>query len=194
MRKAGEFGLHLSENRVLAWVVLAVCAIGSVIGLGGASLVREQRALMDVFYSGVESQETSRHSMDAYLDRAAECVQVMASEAQLYLGDNCVSANDMLKTLADFGDDDSLDARYSAYTHLQRDSDALYNAMYAADLSDADRVNFKRAYDDFWGCDKYIRKDAYREMASSFNRSLNEFPANLVSKIMGVEEMNSFGA
>ena len=96
--------------------------------------------------------------MDAYLDRAAECAQVMAAEAQLYLGNDCAAATDMLETLDGFGDDDTMDMRYSAYTQLQKDSDALYNAMYAAELSDAERVNFKRAYDDFWGSDKLIRK------------------------------------
>lgn len=194
MKKAGERSLRLSENRVLAGAVLAVCAVGSVVGLGGTSLVRERNALMNVFYDGTEAQETGRYSMDAYLDRAAECVQIMSAEAQLYLGDGCVSANDMLEELSNFDDDNTLDERYSAYTQLQRDSDALYNAMYAADLSETDRVNFKRAYDDFWGCDKYIRKDAYREMASAFNDDLHGFPAGIVSKIMGVEEMNSFGA
>lgn len=186
--------MRLNENRILAWVVLAVCALGSVIGLGGASLLRERNALMDVFYNGVESQDTGRYSMDAYLDRASECVQVMAAEAQLYLGNDCETANDMLATLADFGDDDTLDMRYNAYTRLQRDSDTLYNAMYAANLSEANCVNFKRAYDDFWGCDKYIRKDAYREMAAAFNAELRDFPAEIVAKIMGVEELNSFGA
>ena len=186
--------MRLSENRVLAWGMLAVCVLGSVVGLGGASLVRERNALSNVFYDGVESQDTGRYSMDAYLDRAAECAQVMAAEAQLYLGNDCAAAADMLETLGGFGDDDTLDMRYSAYTQLQKDSDALYNAMYAAELSDAERVNFKRAYDDFWGSDKYIRKDPYREMASEFNDRLKGFPAGAVAAIMGVEEMSSFGA
>lgn len=186
--------MRFSENRPLAWIVLAVCVLGSVIGLGGASLVREQNALMEVFYDGAESVGTTRYSMDAYLDRAVECAQIMASEAQLYLGEDCEAAAHMLLSIADCGDDDTLDMRYSAYEQMQKDSDALYNAMYAASISDAQRVNFKRAYDDFWGSDKYIRKDPYREMASEFNDGLKGFPAGAVAAIMGVEEMNSFGA
>ena len=65
--------------------------------------------------------------------------------------------------------------------------------MYAQELTDAQRVNFKRAYDDFWGCDKYVRMDPYRKMASAFNDSLSGFPAGLVADLMGVEEINSFG-
>ena len=100
----------------------------------------------------------------------------------------------MLDTLADFGDDDGLDARYSAYQTLQGLSDQLYNEMYAANLSDAERVNFKHAYDDFWGCDKYVRIDPYRSMASEFNDSLDGFPASLAAGLWGVDELNSFGA
>ena len=61
-------------------------------------------------------------------------------------------------------------------------------------MTDAQRVNFKRAYDDFWGCDKYVRMDPYREMASEFNDSLSGFPAGLVADLMGVDELNSFGS
>lgn len=181
------------ENRKLAWGVLVVCIVGSVVGLGGASLVRERNSLMNVFYSGTESSDTARHSMDAYLDRAVECANIMAAEAQLYLGNDCEAAERMCSAVADCGDDDALDLRYSAYTRMQKESDELYNAMYAASLSDAERVNFKRAYDDFWGSDKYIRKDPYREKAADFNSSIQSFPANAVAALMGVDELNSFG-
>ena len=185
--------MRLSENRKLAWAVLAACALGSVVGLGGGYLVREQSAVLKVFYEGTESG-TTRESMDAYLDRAADCAQVMASEAQLHFGGDNAPAAAMLHALADFGDDDGLDARYTAYTTLQSLSDQLYNQFYADGVADADRVNFKRAYDDFWGADKFIRRDAYRELARDFNDSLDGFPASAVADLMGVDEINSFGA
>lgn len=186
--------MRLSENRPLAWVVLIACALGSVVGLGGAGLAREYNRVERVFYDGVkQSDATARSSMDAYLDRAAECVQIMASELQLYLGQDNDTAKRMLDLLGNFGDDDGIDARYAAYTQLQSLSDAAFNAMYAQELTDAQRVNFKRAYDDFWGCDKYVRMDPYRKMASAFNDSLSGFPAGLVADLMGVEEINSFG-
>ena len=185
--------MRFVENRRLAWIVLAACVVLSIFGLGGLGLRNEYDRLMDVFYEGSETDGTVRYSMDAYLDRAAECAQVMASEAQLYLGNDNQTAGRMLDTLADFGDDDDLDIRYAAYQQLQKDSDQLYNAMYAADLGDDQRVNFKTAYDDFWGSDKYIRKDPYRAMASEFNDDLRGFPANIAAGIHGVGELNSFG-
>ena len=185
--------MRLSENRAIAWVVLALCVLVSVVGFGGMGLKNARTDLLDVFYDGTEKGETARYSMDAYLDRAAECAQVMAFEAQLLLGEDNKTAAAMLDTLASFGDDDGLDARYEAYLQLQKDSDVLYNAIYGADLSDEQRVNFKTAYDDFWGSDKYIRKDPYRAMASDFNDDLRGFPASLVAGVFGVSELNSFG-
>ena len=185
--------MRLSENRKLAWAVLAACVLGSVVGLGGGHLVRERASVEKVFYSGTETG-TTRESMDAYLDRAADCAQVMASEAQLHFGQDNAAAAQMLDALADFGDDDGLDARYAAYTPLQGLSDQLYNQFYAEGVAEADRVNFKRAYDDFWGADKFVRRDVYRELARDFNDSLDGFPASAVAGLLGVKELNSFGA
>ena len=185
--------MGLSENRKLAWAVLAACVLGSVVGLGGNHLVRERDKVVDIFYEGTE-KGTTRESMDAYLDRAADCAQVMANEAQLHFGADNVPAAQMLAALGDFGDDDGLDARYAAYTTLQSLSDQLYNLFYADGVADADRVNFKRAYDDFWGADKFVRRDAYRALARDFNESLEGFPAGAVAGLLGVDELNSFGA
>ena len=185
--------MRLSVNRILAWAVLAVCALGSVVGLGGMHLVRERDKMVELFYEGTESG-TTRESMDAYLDRAADCAQVMASEAQFRFGEDNAAAAQMFEALASFGDDAGFDARYAAYTDLQSLSDQLYNQFYADDVPEADRVNFKRAYDDFWGADKFIRRDAYRTLARDFNKSLDGFPAGAVAGLMGVEELNSFGA
>ena len=185
--------MRFNENRPLAWEVLAACALGSVFGLGGNSLARERDRVEDYFYDGAETASTTRSSMDAYLDRAAECVLEMASEAQLHLGADNANAQKMLDALERFSGDD-LDARYAAYQTLQGLSDQLYNEMYAANLSDSDRRSFKQAYDDFWGSDKYVRIDPYRSMAAEFNDSLDGFPASLAAGLWGVDELSSFGA
>ena len=183
--------MRFSENRVIAWIVLAVCVIGSVIGLGGAAMAREREKIMEVFYDGSDSKSTARHSMDAYLDRAEECAQIMANEAELHLGANA-EAQQMFDALA--GDDSDLDARFAAYQQLQALSDRLCNAMYAANLPEKDYTAFKTAYDDFWGMDKYIRVDEYRALAADFNDGLKGFPAGLVCGIFGVDVLNTFGA
>ena len=185
--------MRLSENRKLAWVVLAVVAVGSVFGLGGGHLAREQDKVLEMFYEGAETG-TTRESMDAYLDRARECAQVMADEARLHLGADDATAAKVDAAVANFGDDDTLDDRYEAYTALQGLSDELYNRFFDGSVSEADRANFKRAYDDFWGADKFVRRDAYRAWARDYNDSLDGFPAGVVARPWGLDEPNTFGA
>lgn len=184
--------MKLSENRKLAWVVLAVAVIVSVFGLGGAKLAREQEALIEQFYEGTDA-DTTRECMDAYLDRALDCAQVMASEAKLRLGADNATAARVDEAIASFGDDDTLDERYGAYTTLQGLSDELYNRFFDGSVAEAERVNFKRAYDDFWGADKYIQRDPYRKAARNFNDSLRGFPAGLVAGLWGIDALNTFG-
>lgn len=187
--------MRFTENRPLAWAVLAACALGSIVGLGGAGMARERDRALDVFYKGSDTAVTSttRHSMDAYLDRAADSAQIMASEALLHLGENA-DARQMQSAVAFLGSDDTMDERYAAYQQVKALSDKLYNAVYASDLSEADRVNFKAAYDDFWGCDKYILKDPYRELAADFNSSMQGFPADAVCSLVGIDELTTFGS
>lgn len=158
-------------------------------------MARERDRALDVFYKGSDSAavSTTRHSMDAYLDRAADSAQLMASEVQLQLGESA-DAQQMLEAVAGLSGDGSTDERYAAYQQVKALSDKLYNAVYASDLSEADRVSFKAAYDDFWGCDKYILKDPYRQIAADFNGDIDGFPANAVCKLIGVDELTTFGS
>lgn len=184
--------MRFSENRRLAAAVLVVCILGSIFGLGGAAVARDRKRALDVFQNGTEKQQTQRFSMDAYLDRSVDCAQVMAYEAQLLLGNENANAKQLL-ALTDGFDDADIDEKYNRYQKLQSCSDLLYNEIYGSDFSDAQRKNFKRAYDDFWGSDKFIRKDSYRSMASDFNNDLKGFPAGAVTKLWGIEPLNTFG-
>ena len=185
--------MPLKENRTLAWAVLGVCVLGSVFGLGGHTLAQDRNELLNVFYQGTDTQETTRHSMDAYLDRAAECAVVMGSEAQLLLGADNTTAQEMIDLSSVVSDGDDLTERYEAYCTLQKDADTLYNAVYAADLAGTQRVSFKQAYDDFWGSDKYIRRDEYRSLANAYNGALSGFPASLAAEVWNVDAMDTFG-
>lgn len=185
--------MRFSENRPIAWAVLAVCVIGSVFGLGGGSVAGERAKIVTVFNKGTESSSTTRSSMDAYLDRAAEQAQLMANEAMILLGNDDATANEMLTLAPIISDNDDLDARYDAYTRVKDDSDKLYNAIYAK-FDKAKTKNFKAAYDDFWEAEKFIKHDQYRTMAADFNTTLKGFPAGLITSIHGIKPLNSFGA
>ena len=183
--------MRFSENRTIAFVVLAACVLVSVFGLGGMGLARERNKVLTVYDRGEDTTLSTRHSMDAYLDSAAESAQLMVSEAQLHMSDSALIDNveslaDTVATAAD------TDARYEAYSALKTAVDKLYNSMYEAAKGDA-FTNFKVAYDDFWGYDDMIRHDGYSKLAAGYNGLISGFPGGLVAGIMGQGSQNTFG-
>lgn len=185
--------MRLSENRTLAWIVAAVCIIGSVFGLSNLRVAGDRNKVEQVFYEGGEKGVSTRHSMDKYLDDAAENAALMASEAELHLNDAQDTIEEMTALSAVVSDDRDLNKRYEAYNTLKKDADVLYNAMSKAGITGDAFKNFKLAYDDFFGADKFIQKDAYHALASDFNKTLTGFPANLITGIGGVKALNTFG-
>jgi len=174
--------MRFSENRVIAWIVLAVCVLGSIFGLGGAAVAREQARIEKVFYTGADDRDIS-HCMDAYLKRAGECAGIMANEAALLAGSNA-DTEALLAAVAFIGSDDSMQDRAAAFREMCSLSDRLYNAVYAANLSENQRRNFKLAYDDFWGTARFIEKDPYHELARDYNNKLTGLAA-LAGKLHG---------
>ena len=189
--------MRISENRRIAWIVLAVCVLFSVVVLGGSGMARERDKIVDVFYEGAYENDAS-HCMDAYLKRAFENARTMAYEAKLYLGDDNQSANTILECLAQA---DALDEGdfYGLYTNWKviayQNADELYNQMYGAGLSETERASFKRAYDDFCECERFIQKDPYCEMAADFTDEMEgSFLSTVVCRLFGVDRLCSFGA
>ena len=183
--------MRFSENRTIAFIVLAACVLVSVFGLGGMGLSRERNKVLAVYDRGTDASLSTRHSMDAYLDSAAESAQLMVSEAQLHMDasatiDNVESLAQTVATSADTNE------RYEAYSSLKTAVDKLYNAMYEAAKGDA-FTNFKVAYDDFWGFDDMIRHDDYSKLAAGYNGLISGFPGGLVAGITGQGKLNTFG-
>ncbi|MDO4865441.1 MAG: hypothetical protein Q4C10_02715 [Clostridia bacterium] len=182
--------MRFSENRKVAVVVLAVCVLVSIFGFGSIGLARERAKVLTVYDRGADTSLSTRHSMDAYLDSAAENARLMVSEARLHMEDSPVI--DKVEELADaLASEESIDARYEAYVAMKTAVDSLYDAMYRA-VQGSDFTNFKVAYDDFWGCDDLIRHDEYHGLAARFNRLVAGFPGSLVAGISGQGALNTF--
>lgn len=180
--------MRLSENRPVAWIVLAACVLGSVFGLGGGSLARERSNVLEVFYEGAEDRD-SMHCMSAYLERAYENARVMALEVYLINGDD-QWLNDITHAF-EAGADPGSYKYISMLNLLRRNADEMYNKIYAADLTDAQRRNFKIAYDDFQGAVRLMEKDPYSEMAAEFNDERNgSFISMGVCRLLGIEALN----
>ena len=184
--------MRLTENRRLAWVVLAVCVVVSVFVLGGAALGRERKSVLRVFNDGTDTSLNTRMSMDAYLDDVGESASIMASEAELRLGRSDLT-DEVRANASRVGDDlAALDARFAAYTQLKDQVEKLYNSMYSK-LSGDDFKNFKLAYDNFWGKKDLIDRDEYHKLARGYNDLISGFPGGLVATLTRQGSLNTFG-
>ena len=184
--------MRLVENRKIAWIVLAICVVLSVCLLGGAALGRERGKVLKVFNEGTDASLATRHSMDAYLDGAAECAQIMVNEAERRQGESAATTRvkDAAATLAN--DASGLDARAEAYTTLKSDVETLYNGLYNA-VSTEEFRDFKLAYNDFWGYDDMLGRDEYHKLARGYNDLISGIPGGLVAGITRQGALNTFG-
>ncbi len=183
--------MRFSENRKVAFAVLAVCVLASVFGLGGMGLARERANVLKVYDRGTDTTLSTRHSVDAYLDDAAENARLMASEAGLH-----IEGGQVIDTVAQLADrvagEADTNARYEAYTSLKTAVDKLYDAMYGK-VSDADFKNFKVAYDNFWEDVNKIKYDDYPKLAAQYNELTSAFPGSIVASVTGQGALNTFG-
>ena len=183
--------MRFSENRKLAFVLLAVCVLVSVFGFGGMGLARERNKVLTVYDRGADASQSTRHSVDAYLDSAAENAALMASEAGLHM-----EASPLIDNVAQLGQqvaaEESTVAREEAFTALKTAVDQLYDAMYKAAKGD-DFKNFKVAYDNFWENVNMIKYDDYGKLAASYNDLASGFPGGIVAGITGQGALNTFG-
>ena len=183
--------MRFSENRKIAFAVLAVCVLASIFGLGGMGLARERSKVLKVYDRGADATLATRHSVDAYLDSAAENARLMASEAGLHMDaspliDNVAQLGQKVATEAD------TNARFEAYEALKTAVDQLYDAMYKAAKGD-DFKNFKVAYDNFWENVNMIKYDDYAKLAAGYNDLIGGFPGGVVASITGQGALNTFG-
>ena len=183
--------MRLTENRKIAFAALALCVLVSVFGFGGMKLASERGRVLDVFENGADTTLSVRHSMDAYLDSAAESAQIMVSETELRLGSSQITQAAAAEA-AQVASQTDLDVRYQAYTDLKSSVDKLYNQLYTAVQGDAFN-NFKLAYDDFWGQDDMLGRDEYHQLAKRYNKLVSGFPGGLVAKLLGKGALNTFG-
>lgn len=183
--------MRLSENRTVAFAVLAVCVLVSVFGLGGMGLARERSKVLAVYDRGSDTSLSTRHSVDAYLDSAAENAALMASEAGLHMEPSQLIDNvsELAEKVANEAD---TNARNEAYSALKTAVDKLYDAMYR-EAQGSDFTNFKVAYDNFWENVNMIKYDDYSKLAASYNDLISGFPGGVVAELTGQGALNTFG-
>ena len=182
--------MRFSENRVIAWVVLAVCVLGSVY-MGSGSIAAERREVQQVFLEGAEDRDAA-HCMSVYVQNAFDSARLMAKEVQLHLGSDHELAAEVLALTDSYdpSEDEGFFESGGRIKMLSQYVDDLYNDMYASGLTDAQRRDFKIAYDDYQGARRFMQKDPYLELAKDFNALREQsFLSDIACKIRGVDRL-----
>lgn len=177
------------ENRPVAWIVLAVCVVFSLLFSGGQALkdLREQTAL--TFYQGVNGD-----GLCIYRDLMvrSECAYNLASTAANYENiDSALveKARELSNQLAAATDVQTL---FSVNAQCHRAVEDLYTAMENTALSANDKSFAYREYKEFVSRADTISRDMYNDQAASFNAVLDGFPAGLIGSVTGVEPLALF--
>ena len=77
--------MKFSENRPLAWAVLFVCVLVSIVLFGGLGLREDRQSVEEVFYTGADD---AYFSLNGYIDRRAAAAQKLAAMGFALLGDS----------------------------------------------------------------------------------------------------------
>ncbi len=186
--------MRLSENRTVAWIVLAL-VIALALGLSGNALEKnalEMRGdVLKVFYTGANGDGLS---IDSDLKQRAKDAYTLAGIAGRYPAVNAAlvtkaSAAQQALDAANALPQEKIAARSNANADLTRAIEDLYTALNNADLSDADRKDVRSVYDNFRSHGNTIERDPYNDLAAQYNRDVQKmysgFPAGLISGFKG---------
>lgn len=185
--------MQIQYNRKLAVVVLIVCMLVSVFGLGGIGLARSRNAAMRVFDEGIDPSFSVRFSMDAYLENCAGYARTMAEEFRMRVNSDSETVQTVLALSEAVGDGDDLNARKAAYTGLNSAVETLYSDFHASVASESDQADFDRAYTNYRSEVNKIGYDEYNAMARSYNGLCSHIPAWWIAGIYGLDLLETFG-
>lgn len=183
--------MKLSENRRLAWIVLAVCVMFSLSFSSERALASLRAQVEAVFVSGAHNDGLC---INNDLKERAECAYNIASTASNYaqIDSKLVSAardasNELSKA-------ETISQKYEANVACQRAVEDLYTAIDNASMSDADRTFVLKQYKEFQSRADTIKRDFYNQQALKYNDTVSAFPANLLAKLGNIQRMQLFDA
>lgn len=192
--------MRFSENRKVAFVVLVVCVLVSIFGLGAIGLARERGNALKVYDRGSNANASTRQSVSAYLDEAAENARLAASAAQIQFGED--RRIDAVTELAEkLAGESSLQGRSESVKALENRMDDLFTYI-ASDLqleeesalwSNPKSKDFMLAYSDFRQAVNKINYDDYPKLAAKYNDLISGIPGGIVASLTGQGPLATFG-
>lgn len=200
--------MHFKENRKLAFCVLIVVILFSVLVQGSVALLNARGDTEVLFMEG---------DLHPLMHRCADSALLLGQSGGLYLNDAALKKYASAETagiLADGGYTDlpaQLETLSAALTDAADPNESLavlaelrtavektYTGLDMLDIADADFRDLKLAYYDFTGGLDILARDgenkgSYAVHARKFNKQISRFPANLFAAVLHVEPLTIYG-
>ena len=200
--------MKLSENRRLAFVVLAVVIAVSIVVQGSVAMQNRRGDIEVLFMEG---------EMHELMTRCAEQAALIGQMAAPYLADGaltqyCTQAT--AQTLQSGGYSDAAqqleplaqqlmqapdpNACLAAFEQLTAAVEKTYTGVDMLDLTDGQMRDIKLAYFNYTGGVDLASRDgdnarSYTAKAKNFNHDLIGFPASLFAQVLHVEPLTTYG-
>lgn len=124
-------------------------------------------------------------------DGASEYALELSEESRQYLSDEEQAARVEEAAMELSAENGPVSGRYEIYRSLTRSVERLYSDLQAAGKQDEAAIAL--AYGDYLSVGDLIKRDAYPEKAETYNKTAGAFPANLISGLWGVGQLETFG-
>ncbi len=182
--------MRFSENRPIAYAVLAVVIIASLIFGGGGALKERRTALVNQY-------NASSFSISAELmEMRSNAVKIQNIGMKYNAADNKLisSLGDTVSALDAASNAGDVNGQYAASLLLSTAVETCYAHLSGLALSDADASDVRYAYRNFTSAQLRITHDSYNTLAAQFNADLARFPANMLGTLCGVDPLGLFQA
>ena len=180
------------KDRRVAWIVLVVCVLISVVFLGGGGLRSARGRAVSVFMDGVDPSDTSggvKLSCDQYLKESAEYATLMAEECRRYVSLESATAQSVLELSETVKAGGDPNPRVAAYRQLAGKVESLYTEFQASGLSEEQTKVFDKNYTNFTqDAAPKIEKDGYKDAAAKFNGELE----GTLGGLLGIKPLELF--
>lgn len=178
------------ENRRKSSIFMIVVIIISIILGSHRTLISMYNNTAVIFYNGVDNDG---YGIQSELDRMIDSSSNLLSMASLYFIDDDIQlVDDASQALSTLSNTDGIKAKYQAYLDLDTKISLVYYALANYDLTQVHQVSKTTLYYDIAEVKEQIGHNEYNNYVDDYNAVLNNFPANILSKVTFISNVETF--
>lgn len=174
--------MNFKENRLLAWILVVVVMIASVIISGNISLSSQRRKVMNSFY---ETMDKDLNTKSSYADNLSGIASRYIDRNSEYILNMDHARNLLAKATTP-------KEKYDVSLALTNAASSLYDILGTMELTATDDRLRRSNYADIIAVDDILKRSGFNEQVDEFNEQLERFPASLIASITNIDKAEYF--